>query len=134
MKINFNFDVIARCKVYHGDSNESLETEDISLSFNLEKAADFLFKFGSNSFMFDEYKAWFKYDNNGHLSGFVLTKPRLVGDNGGYTYICTNFKQVLNDVHEGYIRLQMLDKITDIMEFDFKAGIELQNPVEDEFE
>jgi hypothetical protein len=128
MKINFNFDVVARCKVYPNGSEDCLiAPEDIVLTFDIEKAGGFLFKFGPNAFKFDNYKARLKYDNNGSLSGLFLADE----DN---TYICTNFKQLVSDVHQGYIRLQMLDKITDIMEFDFKAGIDLQNPIEDEFE
>ena len=135
MKINFNFEVIARCKVYNDIESEPIDTEDITLTFDLEKAGLFLFKFGSNSLMLDnDYGARFKYDNNGNLSGLILTRRVMDGANNYYTYICTNLKQVINDVHEGYIRLQMLDRFTDIMEFDFKAGIELQNQVEDEFE
>ena len=55
-------------------------------------------------------------------------------DQDGKIYICTNFKQVLSDVHDGYLRIKTFDKLVDIMEFDFKAGIDLQNPIEDEFE
>lgn len=126
MKFNFTFSVIARCQIF--DDNENIGEEDIELMFNEVLAASFLFKFGPDAFKIGDYKLQMKYNSNHNITDMVLK------DQEGKIYICTNFKQVLADVHDGYLRIKTFDKIVDIMEFDFKAGIDLQNPIEDEFE
>ena len=49
-------------------------------------------------------------------------------------YIISNHNQVLNHIHDGYIRLKVMDKLNDIMSFDFKAALDIMDPPVDEFE
>lgn len=129
MKMETYFSVIARCKTYEKDKEEPDLTafkEDIELKFNEITAASFLFKFGPDSFKLNEYKAICKYNEKNNLVGLCLIDDK-------YFRIVTNFAQIRNDIHEGYLRLKCLEKISDLLEFDFKAGIDIQNPVDEEF-
>ena len=128
MNMEFTFSVIARCKVFEPDNKDQFDIRDITLPFNEATAASFLFKFGPDCFKIEDYKCQLKYNNAHVICGLILV------DREGYTYVCTNFKQILQDIHNGYIRICTFNKINQIMEFDFEAGIDLQNPVEDEFE
>lgn len=129
MKLETYFSITARCKKIKKDHPEpelTSEVVDIELRFNELTAASLLFKFGPDAFKLNEYKCICKYNEGHNLNGLVLA------DDECY-YIVTNFNQVLNDTHNGYIRLKVMDKVVDILEFDFKAGLDFQNPVEDEF-
>lgn len=130
MKLDTTFTVLARCSVFEMD-NPDKETykEDIELKFNMETAEMFLFRWNPSSFLLDGYKVAVKYNNLSNLQSIFLFK-----DNKGY--IIKNLAQVINDVLTGYLQIRTLDKISDIMTFDFKAGIDIQESedVEDEFE
>lgn len=130
MIMNFSFTVIARCKKYDKAENYIAKTEtkeDLELTFDLETAQKFLLRFYSNGLKINEYKLTFKTDENGNFHGIVLYK-----DN--YIYIVTNINQLISDVLKGYNYLIGIDKVADILEFDFKAGLEFSsNEIEDEF-
>ncbi len=128
MRMNFIFTVIARCKKFDRNRSESDfvdEKEDIELSFDLEKAARFLFRFYSHAFNIGEYKILFKTSENGELQGISLFQ-------GDYIYLVLNTNQVINDVLKGYNYLITMNKVVDIMEFDFDAAIDNSN-IDEEF-
>lgn len=132
--MEFKFSVTARCHKYSNNSiiNDGndwnhYDVEDIILDFDHDLALKFISRFVPPNLKINEYKVQFKCDNNYQVVGLVLHDK----DN---MYICTNWHQVANDVLKGFLQISTLDKIVDIMEFDFKAGIDLQTEVVDEFE
>ena len=128
MKMNFLFTVIARCKKIDRSVSESNfvdEKEDIELNFDIEKAGRFLFRFYNHAFNIGEYKILFKTSENGDLQGISLFK-------GDCIYIILNINQVINDVLKGYNYLVTMNKVVDIMEFDFNAAIDTSG-IDEEF-
>lgn len=134
MKMNFSFSVIARCKKFETgvDITQNIQSEkvDIELNFDIERAMRFLFRFFEPGLMIDDYKVILKNNMTGNFECIALFKDE-------YTYIVLNENQVINDVIKGYNYLVAMDKVTDILDFDFNAALEFQqnnNEVEDEFE
>lgn len=129
MKMNFGFTVIARCQKFEtGTSGVDSEKVDIELTFDLEKAMRFLFRFYENVIIIDEYKMFIKSNENSKLKAIALFKD-------DYTYLVLNENQLVNDILKGYNYLVTMEKVTDIMEFDFNAAIDFNNSdVEDEFD
>ena len=95
--------------------------------FNEVTAASILFKFGPDAFALGQYKVLLKYNEKHNLTCITLHKDDDM-------YIISNHNQVLNDIHDGYIRLKVMDKLNDIMSFDFKAALDIMDPPVDEFE
>ncbi len=130
MKLNLTFSVIARCRKFKRgeDPNSAIEKEDIELTFDLEKALRFLLRFYNNGMIINEYKLLFKMNSSGSLQSMVLFKD-------DYVYIVINEGQFVNDILTGYNYLITMDKVSDIMDFDFKAALEFNNreSIEDEF-
>ena len=130
MKLNLTFSIIARCRKFKKgeDQNSIIEKEDIELTFDIEKALRFLLRFYNNGMLIDGYKLLFKMSNSGSLQSIILFK-----DN--YVYIVTNESQIVNDILAGYNYLITMDKVSDIMDFDFKAALEFNDnkSAEDEF-
>ena len=134
MKMNFSFSVIARCKKFETGvditPNTQSEKVDVELHFDMEKAMRFLFRFFEPGLMIDDYKVILKNNMTGNFECIALFKDE-------YTYIVLNENQVINDVIKGYNYLVTMNKVTDILEFDFNAALEFQQKdyeVEDEFE
>ena len=134
MKMNFTFSVIARCKRFEAGvditPNTPSEKVDVELHFDMEKAMRFLFRFFEPGLMIDDYKVILKNNMSGKFEYIALFKDE-------YTYIVLNENQVINDVIKGYNYLVAMNKVTDILDFDFNAALEFQqnnNEVEDEFE
>lgn len=128
MEFNTTFSVIARCKKFRKDlkNTELFETEDITLTFNSETAGCMLFRFVNQEFFkLNEFNCSIKYNDNHKVLGVSL-----VDDN--YIYIIKNLNQIFQQIHDGYIRLNLIDKLIDIMEFDFKAGLDIISPPEEE--
>lgn len=126
MEFATHFSIVARCKKFNKNFESDPVTEDITLKFNQLTAASILFKFGPDAFALEDYKVLLKYNNKHNLACITLHKD-------DYMYIISNHNQVLNDIHDGYIRLIVMDKLNDIMGFDFKAAVDVINPAEDEF-
>ena len=79
--------------------------------------------------MIDDYKVILKNNMTGNFECIALFKDE-------YTYIVLNENQVIDDVIKGYNYLVAMDKVTDILDFDFNAALEFQqndDEVEDEF-
>ena len=134
MKMNFLFSVIARCKRFEAGvditPNTPSEKVDVELHFDMEKAMRFLFRFFEPGLMIDDYKVILKNNISGKFEYIALFKDE-------YTYLVLNENQVINDVIKGYNYLVTMNKVTDILDFDFNAALEFQqnnNEVEDEFE
>ena len=134
MKMNFLFSVIARCKRFEAGvditPNTPSEKVDVELHFDMEKAMRFLFRFFEPGLMIDDYKVILKNNISGKFEYIALFKDE-------YTYIVLNENQVINDVIKGYNYLVTMNKVTDILDFDFNAALEFQQKdyeVEDEFE
>lgn len=124
MKVNSTITVTARCRVYdRGDSNNYKDTQDIDLSMDIVTAANFLLRVCPYAFQVDGYKVIFHMDN--------LTADGLQFVKDDEIFVVTNFAQFMSDIHLGYIKLIMMSKLDDIMEFDFNS---LYDDVEDEFE
>lgn len=133
MKFNFNFTVTARCTKIENrittennySTTESIpEKIDIDLSFNEEDCENLLFKMTSYNFILNGYKVLFKFGNMMNFQCIILCKDK-------DSYIVTNSNQLINDVLEGYIRLRSMQKISDIMEFDFNTALDFSN-IDDE--
>ena len=134
MKMNFLFSVIARCKRFEAGvditPNTPSEKVDVELHFDMEKAMRFLFRFFEPGLMIDDYKVILKNNMTGKFEYIALFKDE-------YTYLVLNENQVINDVIKGYNYLVTMNKVTDILDFDFNAALEFQqndDEVEDEFE
>ena len=134
MKMNFLFSVIARCKRFEAGvditPNTPSEKVDVELHFDMEKAMRFLFRFFEPGLMIDDYKVILKNNMTGKFECIALFKDE-------YTYIVLNENQVINDVIKGYNYLVTMNKVSDILDFDFNAALEFQqnnDEVEDEFE
>lgn len=133
MKMNFTFSVIARCKKFESgvDITPDIQNEkvDIELHFDMERAMRFLFRFFEPGLMIDDYKVILKNNITGKFECIALFKD-------DYTYLVLNENQVINDVIKGYNYLVTMNKVVDIMEFDFEAALDLNDnkEVEDEFE
>ena len=133
MKMNVTFSVIARCKKFETGvditQNTQSEKVDIELNFDMERAMRFLFRFFEPGLMIDDYKVILKNNITGKFECIALFKDE-------YTYIVLNENQVINDVIKGYNYLVTMNKVTDILDFDFNAALEFQqndDEVEDEF-
>ena len=133
MKMNFSFSVIARCKKFETGvditPNTQSEKVDVELHFDIERAMRFLFRFFEPGLMIDDYKVILKNNMTGKFEYIALFKDE-------YTYIVLNENQVINDVIKGYNYLVAMNKVTDILDFDFNAALEFQqdnSEVEDEF-
>ena len=134
MKMNFLFSVIARCKRFEAGvditPNTPSEKVDVELHFDMERAMRFLFRFFEPGLMIDDYKVILKNNISGKFEYIALFKDE-------YTYLVLNENQVINDVIKGYNYLVTINKVTDILDFDFNAALEFQqndDEVEDEFE
>ena len=133
MKMNFTFSVIARCKKFETGvditPNTQSEKVDVELHFDMERAMRFLFRFFEPGLMIDDYKVILKNNISGKFEYIALFKDE-------YTYLVLNENQVINDVIKGYNYLVTMNKVTDILDFDFNAALEFQqndDEVEDEF-
>ena len=126
MKMNTTFTVIARGVDMH--NTEALH-EDIELTFDRSSCEKLLLRFvPCNCFLLNnQYKMVIKFNNMHELIGLII-----IDNENNKSYIVKNLSQLLYDVLDGYKRLVIMDKVSDIMEFDFKAGIDLQTEMEEE--
>lgn len=130
MTLNTSFTVIARClkfqKTEYGHAkNLGDSKEDIELVFDIEKALRFLIRFYDNGMIIDGYKVLFSKEPGRRKTTIYLYKNE-------YVYIVVNDNQLVNDILRGYNYLITMDKVIDIMDFDFKAAIDIED-VEDEY-
>ena len=63
------------------------------------------------------------------LIGAVDDNEKYYVFNGDETYILLNAKEFNQEIFSIYRKLAFLDKLQDIAEFDFKAGVDIQTPI-----
>jgi len=135
MQINSTFKVIFKVNKFpKGDASIVQEgtiqdkIEKLELEFDLDEkmAGNFLFKFSPSMFEMGEYKVGIRFDQFFKMINIILTKD----DN---VYIVTNMVELLSKIHEGYFRIISMQKLNDIMEFDFNLQ-EDYDEIHEEFE
>lgn len=135
MKINSTFKVLFKVNKYQKTDNSIKQegtlqdkVEKLELEFELDEkmAGNFLFKFTPSVFTINGYVIGIKYDEHNRLKNIILTKE----DN---VYLVTDIIKLLSDIHEGYFRILTMNKINDIMEFDFNLE-EDYDEIHEEFE
>lgn len=135
MKINSTFKVTFNLNKYQkADTSVNQEgilqdkVEKVELEFELNKndAGNFLFKFSPSIFNLNGYAVGIKYDDQNRLKNIILAKDNDV-------YLVTDIIKLLSDIHEGYFRILTMNKINDIMEFDFNLE-EDYDEIHEEFE
>ena len=113
MQFNFGFNVTASCNVYN-ESTELIDKTTIILDLDLNSASNFIFKFRQNRFEVNEYIANFKYNEKNEIIAIVLFKEDKV-------YVVTNPHQLLSEITEGYFRVRTMQKLCNIIDFDFET-------------
>lgn len=134
MKLKSTFSVTFRVnKIPKSDSSvvpagtikDKIEKIDLEFELDEQMAGNFLFKFSPSMFELEDYKVGIRYDQYFKMINIILTKDDDV-------YIVTNMIELLSKIHEGYFRLIAMQKLNDIMEFDF--NIEEDEEIHEEFE
>jgi hypothetical protein len=136
MDIKTTFSVIARCRKrnmlddrdkFIKISNKNIgdyTVEDIELTFDINSARKLLFKFTGRYLLLGEYNIIMNQeDNNNYIS---------IVDKDHNLYLVTNVNQLLNEVIAGYDNLVVLNKMIDILNYDYST-LDNNNNVEDEF-
>lgn len=124
MKLNLGFSVIARCikcVAEEGYANE--KPLDFELDFTIETAQNLLMRFGPDTIELDNnivIKFLRKAGNQDFLGILLITKEDET------SYFVGNHEQFLRDIHEGYMKISALNKISTIIDFDFEAGLDFQ--------
>lgn len=135
MKINSSFKVTFNVNkypkedssvVYEGVLQDKMEKLDLEFELDEKTAGNFLFKFAPSVFSLGDYNVGIRYDNVFRMKNIILTKD-------DYIYIVTNTVKLLSDIHEGYFRIISMQKLNDIMEFDFNIAEDLDE-IHEEFE
>lgn len=119
MRMNFSFTVTARL-VAMNNISDKLDSTDIELEFDITRAETFLFRFNNGELLIDEYAILFRYDESGRIKGIYAKKDKDL-------YLITNSNQLVEEVIKGYQYLINMDKLSDILEFDFKKAIDAQD-------
>lgn len=119
MNINSIFNVTAICNHFKSGEEKAIENDvNITLSIDPNLAIKFIFRFSPSVIELSEnFKAVFKYDDTNNLIGLAFIKEDDI-------YVVKNLNKVFSEITEGYIRLRLLNKISNIMEFDFETAKE----------
>lgn len=131
MRFNNSFTVTFRISAAVKDNGDFENAkEDIDIEFDLAKAEAFLFRFHDEAIALDNYKLIFNYTANHQISAIYLQDAR-----SKVVYIVLNPKQVIMDVIKGYRYCMTVDKVIDVMEYDFRTALNIQDDqdIEDEF-
>ena len=121
MEMNLGFSVIANCVTLCADPKDEIKKES-KLDFDIQHARMFATKLGPDCFHLEdltEVKFCRKATDPNYLA--IILVP--LDDD---SYIVKNPHQLILDVLEGYIKLTTLEKIGDIIDFDFEAGLDFQ--------
>lgn len=139
MKINQTFKVTFNTNKYpkqdtsivqEGTIQDKVEKIDLEFELDEKMAGNFLFKFSPAMFKIEDYNVGIRFDQFFKMKNIILTKDDDV-------YIVTNMVQLLSQIHEGYFRIISMQKLNDIMEFDFNIeddGDEIHEEFEDEMD
>ena len=135
MKIDQTFEITFNVDKYpmedksinhNGVLSDKVEKMDLKFKLSEKEAGYFLFKFYPGYFELEGYKVGISFDETNKMKNIVFRKD----DN---IYVVTDIVQVLSKIHEGYFRLITMNKINDIMEFDFNIP-EDNDEIHEEFE
>ena len=121
-KVTFNTDRYPKEDInikQEGVLSDKKEKVDLEFELDEKLAGNFLFRFAPSIFKLNDY-------NVAISKSIILTK-----DN--YVYIVNNTVKLLSDIHEGYFRIISMNKLNDIMEFDFNIP-EDNDVIHEEFE
>jgi len=118
MRMNFSFTVTARLVPMNTDEDKF----DIELEFDQSRTEAFLFRFSTAELLFDDYIIMFKYDESFRVNAIYARHK----EHRDKLYLVTNSNQVVNDVIRGYNYLISMDRMADLLEFDFKKAIDDQ--------
>lgn len=119
MRMNFSFTVTARLAPMSSIEEDKF---DIELEFDQSRAEAFLFRFCSAELLFDDYIIVFKYDEAYRINAIYARHK----DHRDKIYLVTNSNQLVEDVIKGYNYLISMDKMADLLDFDFKKAIDAQ--------
>ena len=122
--LNINFEVKAICEKLD-DSKEKLE---LALVFDLNSAEKFFSRFSNNSDITtadNKYKIKFNYSADGNIIGIIL-----ISDEYG-SMIIINPKEVAIMVITGYNKVITLNKVNNMLDFDFETANDLFNMTEE---
>ena len=109
MKMNLGFSVIARCsKCIANEDNINEKSLDFELDFDIETAQKFLMKFGPDVVELNN-DILIKFLRKPNSNDFIII---LVADEEAY--FIRNYEQFLRDIHEGYMKITALNKISTI--------------------
>lgn len=116
MNLNISFQVSFNCDHYKIAEQKELIEKDVKIILDLDKetASNFIFRSGSSNFTIGNYRIILKFAT---YVNFIL-----ITDNSD-TYIVTNIDEVLSNITEGYTRILTLDKISNLLEFDFLTSL-----------
>ena len=123
MKMNFSFTVTARLASMSSEEDKF----DVDLEFDLSRAEAFLFRFYRAELLIDDYVILFKYDDSNRVNAIYARDK----DHKDAIYLIANSNQLVADVIRGYNYLISMDKIADVLEYDFKTALDMSQ-VEDE--
>lgn len=135
MQINSTFKVTFNVNKYpkqdpsintEGRITDKMEKMELEFELDEKMAGNFLFKFSPSMFELGDYKVGIRFDQFFKMINIILTKDDDV-------YIVTNMVELLSKIHEGYFRIISMQKLNDIMEFDFNLQ-EDYDDIHEEFE
>ena len=135
MQINSTFKVTFNVNKYpkqdpsintEGRITDKMEKLELEFELDEKMAGNFLFKFSPSMFELGDYKVGIRFDHFFKMINIILTKDDDV-------YIVTNMVELLSKIHEGYFRIISMQKLNDIMEFDFNLQ-EDYDDIHEEFE
>ena len=134
MMFNVSFEAVANCIVYDTSREDgtpiSVNTE-IKLEIFKSDAENILYRFSPGQFSINDYKVIMKTDTFGNLKAITLIKDTFEKQ---YLYVVNNTNTFLSNIHQGYIRILLMEKVSDIMEYDFETSLQDRDGIIDEFD
>lgn len=129
MKINMTFKVQAICKVYSkSDDTKVQDNKTLDIEMDSHMAANFLFKFTPYAFEMGEFKVLLNHDGYNNLIGISFHKDDDL-------YIVANRNQFLAEVLEGYERINIMERLSNIVEYSaFSSSAPDNDEILDEFD
>ena len=134
MKTKTIFYVNALVKVYSKDPEDNdfkPYNKILELSLDKESAEKFLFRFYNPTFNIGDYKFIFNYDNM-HEFKYLSIVHTNKDEQENCFYVVTNINQLVSDILEGYMQICSMEKVANIVEFDFECALEDISTIEEE--
>lgn len=134
MKTKTIFYVNALVKVYSKDPEDNdfkPYNKILELSLDKESAEKFLFRFYNPIFNIGDYKFIFNYDNIHEFKYLSIVNTNKEEQENCF-YVVTNMNQLVSDILEGYMQICSMEKVANIVEFDFECALEDISTIEEE--